>query len=959
MAKPYTSVTWNKQPLLSPDAQFKLTRQLGRTFDVSRINVLRSPHQFLSSGRQRPRNWEATPWDGKTLYPFARQTEKYRVGASVPNYPPPPPPKLNTLYIPTGATRWAEGYFLMGGEEFRAAVNESPSFALYGSEYLPSFYRGALDVSVKDDHYKKSEQDCFFSYYLYCVAAIPLFAHTRNRSWAVPEVAAGLGHYLEQDEVYLICLTDTRFFWQGHDLGNLHWPTGTPFDVPLRQIEHELEGVFGDNIQWDSGLPYGNTGFNVDLWQNTISDVFAKSDGSGGNVCIDAEEMNRSRENSAVLMEHLLTSCGLRLCPNPVGANEFKTDDGTIDKNHYVITSLQTSSQQGLGDGNVDDGSLVLAGGEYMRTGGAAALIPSEVDVTFPKFYKTIGSKTGTEHGIPHDEGDFYTVSVNTSGLTLYDNHSTVSTLANAGAGFSKTIFSSAEAIMGGNMFAEEAPSNAAALSTLAVELATHYVNQHVVGYDVSAAIVDSDYYNQSHLALINFTVWDDNITLYLAAQDTYNALECVPIEAQGDNAAAPDSIDFDSTARYQFYVRRQSLPANFGWSEVTHGWDETSSSSSSSSTEEEPFLECIDVVIDVLADNAACELQLDKAQICFPTHLGVQISNPYPIDKHIDMATMICSCCDEGGEQSSSSSSSSCSSTQTPVPDPPQECGENSCEFMWWKWDTTDCDQHYWVLWSDGCGGGCSCPDEPDYTPVCDGSPGIVRASVYCNNDAFSTSSSSCSSTVAELPSNCYDCKCNWTWRPRYYAGGLGYIPGDWFYNMFENDGPPLFTNCFLSRQCAPVTHYHVINGTFDYECTCPDIDSVLGPQPDPTKAGYTGPETRTVGGRIHAYTICDTVVGEPSSSSSCSSTNTAGESTSSSSSCSSTSSSSSCSSTATGAAGPCGQCRFRWDDFGTFWEEMEDACIYTIDNCQCEEPPYSGNYHGEEVWENCQGSG
>ena len=797
--------------------------------------------------------------------------------------------------------------------------------------------------------------DSFFSYYLYCVAAIPLFAHQRTFR-ATPDLP-GHSSY-EQDEVYLICLTDTRFFWQGHDLGNLHWPTGTPFDLPLRQIEHELEGVFGDNIQWDSGLSYGSTGFNVDMWQNTISDVFAKSDGSGGDVCIDAEEMNRSRENSAVLMEHLLTSCGLRLCPNPVSANHFKID-GTIDRNHYVITSLQTSAKRGIGDTNIDEGSIVLAGGEYMRTGGAAAMIPSVVDVTFPKFYNTILSTAGSEHGIPHNEGDFFTVSVNTSGLVLYDNFSQMSTLENAGAGFSKTIFSSAEALMEGNLYVGESPSNEAALSTLAVELATHYVNQHVVGYDISAAIVDSHIYNAASLALINFTVWDDNITLYLAAQDTYNALECVPIEAQGDNAAAPDSIDFDTTARYQFYVRRQSLPANFGWSEVTHGWEDTSSSSSCSSTsEEEVFLECIDVVVDVLADNAACELQLDMAQICFPSRLGVQIVNSSPIDKHIDMATMICSCCDEGGEQSSSSSSSSSTTTTIPVPPPAQECGDNYCSFLWsGAWSTTNCEDDYWMVWVDGCGGGCSCSNEPDWTPDCNRT-GIIRANVYCTDDQRSSSSSSCSSTTTtiELVSDCDDCKCKWTWQAAYQSSYTGTIsPGRWYFGIQDNPGPPTFASCYHADKCAPVTDNNYVSGKREYQCTCPDISSELGPQGDPTKTGYTGPATHTSSGRIMAYTICDKTVGDPSSSSSSSSTNTAGESTSSSSSCSSTSSSSSSSST--GVSPVCGQCKFRYSAALVGWEMLEDACIYSYNGCQCEVPtPATTPNHGDIVWTDCQ---
>jgi len=37
------------------------------------------------------------------------------IGQTIANYPKPPQPQLNTLYWPTGATRWARGFFLAGG----------------------------------------------------------------------------------------------------------------------------------------------------------------------------------------------------------------------------------------------------------------------------------------------------------------------------------------------------------------------------------------------------------------------------------------------------------------------------------------------------------------------------------------------------------------------------------------------------------------------------------------------------------------------------------------------------------------------------------------------------------------------------------------------------------------------------------------------------------------------------
>lgn len=46
------------------------------------------------------------------------------IGLPSPNYPSPPPPKLNQLYWPTGAARWARGYFLCAKETRDALVDD-------------------------------------------------------------------------------------------------------------------------------------------------------------------------------------------------------------------------------------------------------------------------------------------------------------------------------------------------------------------------------------------------------------------------------------------------------------------------------------------------------------------------------------------------------------------------------------------------------------------------------------------------------------------------------------------------------------------------------------------------------------------------------------------------------------------------------------------------------------------
>ena len=45
------------------------------------------------------------------------------VDMPTPNYPAPPIPRINTLYWPTGATRWATGLFLTNGEELKKILS--------------------------------------------------------------------------------------------------------------------------------------------------------------------------------------------------------------------------------------------------------------------------------------------------------------------------------------------------------------------------------------------------------------------------------------------------------------------------------------------------------------------------------------------------------------------------------------------------------------------------------------------------------------------------------------------------------------------------------------------------------------------------------------------------------------------------------------------------------------------
>ena len=90
-------LTYGGVPLLLPDADGDLTRWLRQNQDLADMVEFGEPSLGQLSPRRGLLNW----------YGYRKG-----IGQTVANYADPPAPRLNTLYWPTGATRWARGYFL-------------------------------------------------------------------------------------------------------------------------------------------------------------------------------------------------------------------------------------------------------------------------------------------------------------------------------------------------------------------------------------------------------------------------------------------------------------------------------------------------------------------------------------------------------------------------------------------------------------------------------------------------------------------------------------------------------------------------------------------------------------------------------------------------------------------------------------------------------------------------------
>ena len=104
------------------------------------------------------------------------------VGLGLPNYPPAPPPRLNTLYWPTGATRWARGYFLADQASMHKIHDEA-----HGSSYLQPL---TLKMSDEVEEHEELETS--------------MWLLTPKPITAIPG----------KEQLWLLPLVDDRYWWQ-------------------------------------------------------------------------------------------------------------------------------------------------------------------------------------------------------------------------------------------------------------------------------------------------------------------------------------------------------------------------------------------------------------------------------------------------------------------------------------------------------------------------------------------------------------------------------------------------------------------------------------------------------------------------------------------------------------------------------------------------------------------------
>lgn len=180
-------LTFAGEPLLFPDA--KVDAFLARNLELLDMSQFADMQPRLASGRHAVRS---------------RFEQNKGLGLPVVNWPAPPPPRINTLYWPTGATRWAMGWFL--------ATRKTRDKIL--SKIKPSSQTSGVNKAAlgMGDDLDNTTDTAVNSIDMYLLPPRPI-------SWT--------GRNGDDSDLWLIPLVDERYYWQFVNVGDISVTTST------------------------------------------------------------------------------------------------------------------------------------------------------------------------------------------------------------------------------------------------------------------------------------------------------------------------------------------------------------------------------------------------------------------------------------------------------------------------------------------------------------------------------------------------------------------------------------------------------------------------------------------------------------------------------------------------------------------------------------------------------------
>ena len=262
------SLTYAGVPLLLEDPGHELQAWLERSLPLEDLRLFGTEPVALREGRHGARGTDS----------------RYSVGLATPNSASGPPRlKINTLWVPTGASRWSQGLFLCGGsslETITARLSSNGSAPLKLTEYRA--------VGSSD-----STPTLEYSMYL-----LP---------------PRRLAHAGGHQALWLLPLVDKRYFWQWRDFG--------------------YETLDADTT-WESLITHCATQLDVEIAHDGVPAAYMKP---------DAVELTRHHENLAVMLDAIAACIGMRAVFNP--SQETLTLENAASAAAKYATSLRLNGE--------------------------------------------------------------------------------------------------------------------------------------------------------------------------------------------------------------------------------------------------------------------------------------------------------------------------------------------------------------------------------------------------------------------------------------------------------------------------------------------------------------------------------------------------------------------------------------------------------------------------------------
>jgi len=273
-----------------------------------------------------------------------------QVGLPVPNYPSQPRPKINTLYWPTGATRWAQGLFLIDGENLTRINNAMATSGLYNKANTPQSFKMSTP-EIGDDGLSSS------LYMLPPRPVSPKNTPSDQRLWILP-------------------LVDVRYFWQ-----------------------FSAVSVFA-SCGWSDLFSQLGTALGVTLSVGAVS---------GNYFYPDPVEWRRDYENAAMLLDAACHTVGMRFVRNTIG--DCYVMNSTLSATKLAGNLTNTSRQEiaggdmsSLGFASMVPGNVIVTyrNGDNSNIKGvdtvAATISPN--DPNWEKVFHTTALQSRTSTGL-------------------------------------------------------------------------------------------------------------------------------------------------------------------------------------------------------------------------------------------------------------------------------------------------------------------------------------------------------------------------------------------------------------------------------------------------------------------------------------------------------------------------------------------------------------------------------